>query len=183
MDGTLTVPQHDFNAFKRAHDLPEDRDVLGGIETLGPARRVEVLAAVDRWEEEIAKTARAMPDAVRLLEQLTSRGVRCGILTRNTLQGAQITLQATGLQRYFPEPAWVLSRTCAPPKPSPVGIQRLLRLWGARPEQAVMVGDWVFDVQAGRAAGAATVLVARHGPVPAAWEPFADVIVGGLDEL
>ncbi|TVQ88023.1 MAG: HAD family hydrolase [Deltaproteobacteria bacterium] len=183
MDGTLTVPQHDFSSFKAQHGLPAELDVLAGIETLPDSMQGRVHRAVDAWERELAAGARAMPDAVALLQGLRSRGVTLGILTRNTAAGAEVTLRAAGLSAYFPDPACVLGRTCAEPKPSPDGIQRLLRRWGARPEQAVMVGDWLFDAQAGRAAGVATLLVARHGPVPKAWHPFADRVVERLDEV
>jgi len=183
MDGTLTVPQHDFAAFKLAHGLDPELDVLAGIDALAPERRASVHQAVRDWEDELAAGARPMDDAARLLDALASRGARLGILTRNSLRGAALTLQASGLADYFPDPATIIGRDCAPPKPSPAGIDRVLAVWAAPADRAVMVGDWVFDVQAGRAAGTATVLVARHGPVPDAWRPFADRVIDTLDAL
>ena len=183
MDGTLTVPQHDFDAFKRAHGLDPTLDVLAGIAAEPPARHADLHAAVRAWDEALAARARPMDDAVRLLDRLRGAGARLGILTRNTRLGASITLRAAGLADFFEDPACVLGRDCAPPKPAPDGVTRLLKGWGARPEQAVMVGDWVFDVMAGRAAGTATVLVARHGDVPEEWHPFVDALVESLDEL
>lgn len=183
MDGTLTVPQHDFTQFKVEHGLPADRDVLGGIRTLPVGRQAQVLAAVRAWERGLADRARPMADAVRLLDALQTAGAKLGILTRNSRSGAEHTLRSAGLDPYFPDHQVVLGRDCAEPKPSPAGVQRLLDHWGAPADQAVMVGDWLFDVQAGRAAGTATVLVARHGAVPPAWRPFADRVVDSLDEL
>lgn len=183
MDGTLTVPQHDFAAFKRSHGLPEDKDVLGTIAELPEARAAEIRAAVDAWELQLAENAEPMPDALDLLRAITDRGGRCAVLTRNTLEGAHVTLRATGMADHFEAPDFVLGRDCAPHKPAPDGIELLLSRWGVAPEQAVMVGDWVFDVQAGRNAGTGTVLVARHGPVPADWSPYADVVVDQLTDL
>jgi len=54
-------------------------------------------------------------------------------------------------------------------------------MWEAAPTDAVVVGDWIYDAQAGRAAGTATVLVMRHGPQP--WTNEADVLVNDLWEL
>lgn len=183
MDGTLTVPQHDFAAFKAANGLPADLDVLAGIATLDEGRAREVRQAVSDWEDDLAAHAVAQDDAVALLDALVARGAELAVLTRNTRSGAATTLRSSGLDRYFPDPDRILGRHCAAPKPSPEGVQLLLERVGAGPGQAVMVGDWVFDVMAGRHAGTGTVLVARHGPCPPEWQPFADLVVDRLDEL
>jgi len=183
MDGTLTVPQHDFASFKAAHGLDPRLDVLAGIDAQPAERRAALHAAVRAWDEDLAARARPMDDALRLLQRLRGAGAALGILTRNTREGATITLRAAGLAQFFADPSLVLGRDCAPPKPAPDGITRLLDLWGARPDQAVMVGDWVFDIMAGRAAGTATVLVTRHGPIPEAWRSYADQVVDTLDGL
>lgn len=45
----------------------------------------------------------------------------------------------------------------------------------------VMVGDYLYDLQAGQAAGAATVHV--HGDHPSRWPEWTDLCVPTLDEL
>lgn len=183
MDGTLTVPAHDFAGFKAEHGLAPDADILGAIAQMEPARRAHMLEVVRVWEDEIARAAVAQDDAVRLLEGLAARGARLAVLTRNSLEGAAATLAASGLDRFFPDPALVLGRDCAPAKPEPDGVELVLTRAGAVASDAVMVGDWVYDVMAGRRAGTASVLVERHGPSPAAWADWADVIVTELDTL
>jgi len=183
MDGTLTVPAHNFAKFKVDHGLPADKDVLAGTLALPEPRRSSVLQAIRDWEDHIAATATAQPDALRLLDELRDRGATLAVLTRNTKPGATITLSAAGLDGYFPEDSLVLGRDCAPAKPEPDGVQLLMRRAGSTPEQTVMVGDWVFDVIAGKRAGAASVLVERHGPSPADWAPHCDHVVASLDEL
>lgn len=183
MDGTLTVPMHDFASFKADNGLPSDQDVLGATLALPEPRRTQVLNAIAAWEDELARSAQPQDDAVALLEAITGRGGRVGVLTRNSKVGALVTLGASGLDRFFDDAAFVLGRDCAPAKPAPDGVQLLLSRFGAQPEEAVMVGDWVFDIQAGRNAGTATVLVERHGPAPEEWHPLADAVVGRLDEL
>lgn len=180
MDGTLTVPMHDFAWLHRALDVPDGDDILATIATRPADRAAADRALINEWEEGIARRARAQEDAVALLDTLHRRGSSLGILTRNTLEGARLTLEAAGLARYF-APADIVSRDCAPPKPHPGGAEKLLRRWRASPSAAVLVGDWVYDAQAGRAAGTAAVLVMRHGPMP--WEGEADVLVDTLWEL
>ncbi len=174
MDGTLTVPMHDFAWLHRTLEVPEGEDVLATVDLRPPARAAADREVIRRWEEDVARRARPQDDAVALLDALVRRGRTLGVLTRNTLEGARLTLEAAGLARYFAADA-VVSRDCAPPKPHPGGGLRLLRQWGADAGAAVVVGDWIYDAQAGRAAGAATVLVMRHGPQP--WSDQADLLV------
>lgn len=174
MDGTLTVPMHDFPWLHRALSVPEGQDVLTTIDLRSPERAAADREVIRRWEDDVARRARAQEDAVALLEALVRRGRTLGVLTRNTLAGARLTLESAGLARFFESDA-IVSRECAPPKPLPDGGLRLLRQWGASPGAAVVVGDWIYDAQAGRAAGAGTVLVMRHGPQP--WADEADLLV------
>ena len=71
-------------------------------------------------------------------------------------EGAMETLAQCGLSAFFPAP-FVLGREACAPKPSGDGICKLLHTWDARPEQAVMGGDFLYDLQAGREAGTFTV--------------------------
>ncbi len=45
----------------------------------------------------------------------------------------------------------------AAPKPDPEGILVLLAAWNATPESTVMVGDFRYELEAGRRAGVATI--------------------------
>ena len=56
----------------------------------------------------------------------------------------------------------VLAREDAPPKPEPDGILRICAAWGLLPSEILMIGDYIYDVDAGRRAGAQTALV-THG--------------------
>lgn len=181
MDGTLTVPTHDFDALRRDLGLPPDSPILETLDALPPEEAAVLHERLHAWELEHAARALPIADAVALLEVLASRGATLGVLTRNTRPVALRTLEVTGLADYF-VPSDVLGRDSAAPKPSPEGVLRLLTGWSAEPAQAVMVGDWVFDVDAGRAAGAATVWIDRHGHAPR-FPGRADVVVSSLRQL
>lgn len=180
MDGTLTVAAHDFAGFKRQHGLPEDQAILESLALMPRDEAQLIHAALRRWETDIARETRPAAGAAELLGTLRERGCVLGVLTRNTREIAHLTLEAAGLHGFF-DRRDVAGRDCAAPKPAPDGVLRQLSLWAAGPQQAVMVGDYVFDVFAGKAAGTATILVdeqGRFGEVPQ-----ADVIVGGLAEI
>ncbi|MCB9679956.1 MAG: HAD family hydrolase [Alphaproteobacteria bacterium] len=166
LDGTLTVASHDFAAMKRSLGLPVDQPILEGLAPWSPADRAEAFARIEAWEWDHAATARPAPGAHALLDALRDDGAVLGIVTRNLAPIAWHTLEVIGLQRWF-DRTHVLGRTCAAPKPAGDGLRRLLDRWGHAPADAVMVGDGLHDVGAGRAAGVTTVLV--RDAVPPTW--------------
>lgn len=179
MDGTLTVAAHDFDAIRAELGLP-DGPILESLDRLPADEAAHLHARLEDIEEGIARRTEAQPGAAALLADLRDRGATLGIVTRNKQRLAHITLAAAGLAEFF-TPADVLGRDEAPHKPSPAGIQLLLRRWGAEGADAVMVGDYLFDLQAGRAAGTATVLFDVRGLF--AWADHADRCVRDLRQL
>jgi HAD superfamily hydrolase (TIGR01509 family) len=180
LDGTLTVAAHDFAAIRRELGIAEGRPILEALAALPAAEAAPLLARLDAIELEIAARACVQAGAEALLTALVARGARLGILTRNSWQNAGETLRVCGLAGFF-APACIIGREAAAPKPDADGIHRLLGHWGARAEDAVMVGDYLYDLQAGRAAGTATVHVDASGRF--AFAEHADVSVRSLDEL
>ena len=173
MDGTLTVAVHDFAAIRVALDIPPEDDILHHLAAL-PA---EVSRAKHAWllehERELAIAARPATGAVELVRGLQARGLRLGVLTRNARELALLTLQAIGLGDCFAAED-VLGRDEAPPKPDPGGLLHLAARWQVAPQQMVMVGDYRFDLECGRAAGTATVLVNEPAnPWPELTDHFA----------
>jgi len=131
-------------------------------------------------ERELVTRTDAAPGARKLVQLLDKRKCRLGILTRNSREIALLTLEHIGLAAYFGHEA-VFGRDEALPKPDPDGIRRLARLWGATPRDLVMVGDYLYDLQAGQAAGAATIHV--HGCLERRWPEWTDICVVSLQEL
>lgn len=180
MDGTLTIAQHDFEAIRESLGLPAGQTILESLAQLPEHEAAPIHQKLDQIELDIAQSAQAQPGAIALLSMLQTQGKQIGILTRNTKPGADATLAASQLNHFF-APEYVLSRNCCAPKPDPEGINQLLRLWQAPPENAVMVGDYVFDLMAGRNAGTTTVHFDVTGEFP--WPDQADVQVSTLGAL
>jgi HAD superfamily hydrolase (TIGR01509 family) len=180
LDGTLTVAVHDFAVIRRELEIPDGSDILGHLMSL-PAHHAQPLH--DRLQEielELSGLTQAAIGALDLLQHLQNRGAQLGILTRNTRKNALRTLGLAGLGNFF-DPDHVLGRDEALPKPAPDGIHRLAEIWRIDPETTVMVGDYQFDLQAGRSAGALTVHV--DATLRFLWPELADVRVGTLEEL
>ncbi|UUY08817.1 HAD family hydrolase [Pseudomonas sp. J452] len=173
MDGTLTIAVHDFEAIKRALEIPVSDDILHHLAAL-PANEA---AAKHAWllehERELALAAQPAPGAVALVRELQQRDCRLGILTRNAHELALLTLQAIGLGDCFAS-SDVVGRDEAPPKPHPGGLLQLAGHWQVAPQQLVMVGDYRFDLDCARAAGACGVLVnLAENPWPELADHFA----------
>jgi HAD superfamily hydrolase (TIGR01509 family) len=181
LDGTLTVSVHDFAAFRAELGIPAGHGLLEFTAAQPPEQAARIAARITAWEAEHAELGAAEPDAVALLAHLASRGTRRGVLTRNTHANALRTLDVARLSAWFRSDD-VVGRDDAAAKPSPDGVLRLLQAWNAAPDDAVMVGDWGFDIEAGRGAGVATVLVDRDGSA-AKFADRADVTVRTLAEL
>ena len=156
MDGTLTVAVHDFDAIRRALGVPPREPILEWIEAQPVEQAASLYARLDELEMPYAAKAQAQRGAPELLETLVARGASLGIVTRNSVAIAHETLRHCGLDSFFGF-AEVIGRESAPPKPSPDGLNQLLDRWGASGSEAVMVGDYVFDLEAGDRAGCATV--------------------------
>lgn len=173
MDGTLTLAVHDFEAIKRALDIPLEDDILGHLAALPEA----VAAAKHAWllehERELALNAEPAPGAIELVRELHDRGCRLGILTRNAHELALLTLRAIGLDDCFAV-GDVIGRDEAPPKPDPGGLLHFAQAWQVAPSELVMVGDYRFDLECARAAGARSVLVnLAENPWPELADHFA----------
>ena len=180
MDGTLTQPAHDFVFARRTLKIPPHGDILSEIGRRSIPEQEAAHRWLNAWEEDIARRAQPQQDAVELLTWLHDQGCVYGVVTRNTKPNALLTLEAAGLSKWFP-PEVILGREDAPPKPDPAALNRLLKQWNAAPHQAVMVGDYIHDSRAGRAAGVATLLVLRHQET--GWQHEADFVVDHLFPL
>lgn len=180
LDGTLTRPVHDFQHIRRELGIPADADILDTLARLPEPLRGERLARLDALERHYAEQAEAAAGALTLLALLASRGCSTGILTRNSRELALLSLDAIGALEYF-VPEHVLGRDEAQPKPDPDGLRRLLHNWRAPPHRALMVGDFRYDLEAGRSAGMRTVHVDAR--LERSWPELTDLRVHGLTDL
>ena len=175
LDGTLTVPVIDFDAMRRALNLPAGVSITHALEEMPEPERQRGYDIVRAAELEAAKRAIANRGAKELVQWLHERGFSTGIITRNFAGAVDITLTAIGLEFDV-----VITRDCAPPKPAPAPVIEALRRLNRSATAALMVGDYQDDILSGKAAGALTCLV-TNGQTEPAFE--ADIHVTWLSEL
>ena len=180
LDGTLTQPVHDFERIRAELGLPSGCDILATIASRPAAEQIVLHQQLDQWEYFYADMVQPAIGANDLLAWLGERGYRLGILTRNKREVALRCLDVIGVGSLF-QPSSVLGRDEALAKPDPQGIHLLLDQWQASSNQAVMVGDFRFDLEVGRAAGVATIHVDQRAD--RAWPALTDLKVDTLAEL
>ncbi len=105
---------------------------------------------------------RPFPGMVDAIEELQRAGYRMGVVTSKIREHAIRELRTCGLDGAFD--ALVSASDVDNPKPHPEPVLRLLTAMQLSPGNALLVGDSIFDLQAGHAAGVATAA--------ALWGPF-----------
>jgi mannitol-1-/sugar-/sorbitol-6-phosphatase len=131
---------------------------------------------VERRQAEAAAGLAAIPGAAAALEAL--RAERVAVVTSGTRPLALARLAAAGIE---PPAVVVFADDVTRGKPDPEGYLTAARRLGADPAEALVVEDAPPGIEAGRAAGMATVaLPSTHAPEELA---RADVVLGSLEEL
>jgi HAD superfamily hydrolase (TIGR01509 family) len=176
LDGTLIDSGLDFDQMRRDMEFEPGQLILETLEALPEGERKQRCREILRQHEyRGATSATLMPGAVALLDELDRRQIPQAILTRNSREMTDLTLRRLRL-----EFSQVLTREDAPPKPDPQGLHVICREWQFEPRHVVFVGDFHFDVIAGRRAGMATILYAP-GDVPD-YAPEADFVISHLSQ-
>jgi N-acetyl-D-muramate 6-phosphate phosphatase len=110
------------------------------------------------YAEELDRTTRLFDGVDGLLTALEARGVRWGVVTNKAERFTRPVLAALGLAS---RAAVVVSGDTTPhPKPHPAPLLHAAGALAVAPQRCVYVGDDLRDVQAGNAAGMATIVAA-----------------------
>ncbi|MEJ2096752.1 MAG: HAD-IA family hydrolase [Deltaproteobacteria bacterium] len=158
-DGTLTQQGAlDFSIIKKELDCPPDIPVLEYIEELSDAEKRRIAyEKLARFEKDGAARSKPNPGAEDLLAHIRSKQLPIGLITRNSLESvlsALVNFQNTHLSDFD---VIITRDDPVRPKPSADGILLAAQKLGVKPAHILMVGDYLFDIQSGRSAGALTV--------------------------
>ena len=97
------------------------------------------------------------PNTLKVLEELKKRGIAMAVATMKPRESTKEVLEKMGIADYF---SLVLSADdMQAPKPDPWSVYTCAKHVGVSPEQALMIGDSMTDVGAGKASGAVSVAV------------------------
>jgi hydrogenase expression/formation protein HypE len=183
-DGTLTRPEAiDFAALRKLLDCPPGTPILEFIEAL-PSREAQGQAhrILDDFEMAAARTSVPNDGAEELVAHLQGRGIARGILSRNSRGSVMVALANFSTVTGDDFSVILTRENSGRPKPHPDGVIGAAKLFGVPTAQILVVGDYVFDIAAGNAAGARTALLTNGRPALPI-EPAPDFAVTRLGEL
>jgi phosphoglycolate phosphatase-like HAD superfamily hydrolase len=176
-----------FGQMRAALRIPKSVDILHHLESLPRDQQPAAQESIRAIESEAMKTQTPQPGLGALMSYLDSRGIRKAICTRNFDMPVQHLLSKF-LADTVIHP--VVTREFKPPKPDPAGILHIAKNWSLEDGQGqtdasglIMVGDSIDDMAAGRAAGAATVLLVNEANQHLADHEHTDLVIEKLDDL
>jgi mannitol-1-/sugar-/sorbitol-6-phosphatase len=170
-------------ALKNGIDEEELRSAMHGVRSADVVRALRPdldaeaeSAEIERRQAEDTDGLRPIPGAAAALAAVCPD--RAAVVTSATRPLALARLRAAGLE---PPAVMVFAGDVARGKPDPEGYLTAARRLGAGPAEALVVEDAPPGIEAGRAAGMATVAVpSTHPPAELA---RADVVLDSLEDL
>jgi HAD superfamily hydrolase (TIGR01509 family) len=158
LDGTITQPYFDFDAIRKEMGLDKNSGpILESMQKMTPQQRQRAEQILRHHEGRAVIESKLNPGARQTLSALRRAGVGIGILTRNRRSNAE----AIAVKHKLKFDA-IVDRDDGPVKPDAFGVLRLCEQFGVKPQQTLVVGDYLFDLLSAKAAGAAAVLLANH---------------------
>lgn len=202
-DGTLVDSQHMiFAAMRRSFesldlpvpDIEKIRRIVGlsliqGMEVLAPELGSEAhgkladkyKAAFRDIRASAARREPLFPGIRETLEALSRANYLLGVATGKSRVGLAATLEVHDLTDYF---VTLQTADDAPGKPHPRMLERAMDEAGVRPDDTVLIGDTIFDVQMARHAGVRSIGVGwGYHPAEELKDAGAHAIAAAGDDL
>jgi HAD superfamily hydrolase (TIGR01509 family) len=175
LDSTLTRPYLDFRRLRQQLNLPEG-DILSWLAALPPAERVLASQLIEAFEQDGVENVTWNEGAQEVLATVRAMDLPLAIVTRNSRASLAAVCRRLGIGVDL-----LVAREDAPPKPDPACLHYTAKQLAVPIEQLLMIGDYRHDMDAGRAAGAMTVLLTNGRPP--SWPVEADLIIEQLHDL
>lgn len=175
MDGTLTRPTLDFQAMRREIGILSG-DLVKEIPKLPPDEQKTAWAVVEAHEKRAMKDQELQEGSAELVEECRRKGIKVGVVTRNARQSVDHLCRKYGLHFHA-----VVTREFSFVKPHPAPILHMLEKWRINPCDALVIGDYVHDIECGRAAGTKTCFF--QNPDMPSYGENADFVVSSMDDL
>lgn len=153
------------------------------FQRVDPDRVKELCEHYRRYNlEKHDELVKEFPNVNDTLKTLKEKGYKLGIVTTKRRETVNLGIRLTKIEPFFD--VIVTIDDVKRPKPAPDPVRLALEKLGSKPEQAVMIGDSPFDIEAGRSAGTKTVGVSwTIKGVAALREVHPDYLIDDMKEL
>jgi len=158
LDGTITEPFFDFDAIRKEMGLDENAGpILEEMKKMTTEQRRNAENILEYHEVRAVKESRLNDGAKETLDALERAGIQIGILTRNRKRNAVAVADMHNLKFGV-----IVDREDGPVKPDAFGVLEICRQFQIKPNETIVVGDYLFDILCAKSAGAWSVLLANH---------------------
>lgn len=183
-DGTLTKPGAlNFSLLKNTIGCPSHIPVLEFIDSLPPSlEKEETISLLERFETKAAANSEPNHGAEYLIRYLSSKGIGMGIITRNRLSSVKRAFQNFENITVSCFDVIISRNTPVKPKPSGDGIRLAAQKLNLDVKEILMVGDYIFDIQAGKSAGCITAFL-DHGTISGDFKIESDFTISHLEGI
>ena len=183
-DDTLTKAGGlDYAKIRADIGCPDEASILSYIDSIEDERkREEARKTLEKHELGAAEKAHPATGAEDLIIWLQKSNISRGIITRNIRRAVDISFRSfekVGSGNFN----IILTRDDdIPVKPEPDGVLLVCAKFGLQTEELLVVGDYIYDIQAGNAAGSITVFFDSR-PNRAFEPPPSDYTITEISEI
>jgi HAD superfamily hydrolase (TIGR01509 family) len=178
LDGTLTQPFFNFDIIREEMGLQKDAGpVLEVMKSMTDHQRRNAEAILHEHEHRAVAQSTLNPGAQETLDWLRKKGIRTGVLTRNKRENAEAVARKHNLKF-----DGIFGRDDGPVKPDVFGVLHLCRQFGVKPQQTIVVGDYLFDVLCAKSAGSIAVLL-KNQEHAEEFAQHADFNIDSIDQI
>jgi len=135
----------------------------------------KVIAVVERYESEAARETNLVPGILDAFKTLREMKLKIALFTANGKKSTNYILRRFRLMRFFD--AIITRESVSAVKPDPAHLEAVLEALKVRPEEAIVVGDSVRDMECARQLKVLAVGVATG------FSPIEELTRAGADYL
>ena len=159
LDGTLVDSALDFALIRKDLGIDSQAPILETVANWPEDQRRKANAIIHRHELTGAEVSILIQGVEEFLNVLKSHDIPFAIFTRNSR-----TVTLATVEKHPVLKTTLITRDDGPPKPDPHGLKKIARDWNFAPHEILFVGDYLYDLQAGVAAGVPTALYLNQEP-------------------
>lgn len=117
----------------------------------------------ERFYSQMYKYTKPIEEAINFIKMLNQKGVKCGIVTSDSVTSTELTLKHFNWQSLF---GVIIGReSTSENKESGVGTKKALEILNSSPSNTLMIGDAPMDYLAAQNAGIKNVVLVATGQI------------------
>jgi HAD superfamily hydrolase (TIGR01549 family) len=176
LDNTLVSSSLNFNQIRESIGCPYETDILDYVEMLPQEEKLLAENMLIEHEMNDALHSKKLVGVIELLDLLTYLAIPCAIVTRNSRKASSLKMKNNHIVIDL-----LLTREDSKAKPAPDALFYIAAYWSLKPEKILLVGDYLYDLQAAKNANVLSCLVTNGKSVD--YGDLANIVVSNLNEL